>query len=289
MNAQEKVMWSQNKLNVSQSAFLFSIIAHVVILIVLLKPDAENSSDITSTMKVTFVSASVKTNNDTVRISSEPSPSTVNQLQTQNSKRLDASSTDSTNLANQVPDFFDLTQDTQMIEANNLYDPLLDAQNRAKKAIKDAKDVSNLYQANIKPMDTNFLEDNKSPISKSETESLGLYKVDVIDDPKDLELYSTLIEVSMTSPSKDDELQINQLTQQITKLLHENDLSLIKTKPTTIEFMIDPVNLIVLIKLSADSIKTHHNLKTLLENMSFDAIFINSNLNERPYSFTVEV
>ena len=282
-------MWSQNKLNVSQSAFLFSIIAHVAILIVLLKPDAENSSDITSTMKVTFVSASVKTNNDTVRISSEPSPSTVNQLQTQNSKRLDASSTDSTNLANQVPDFFDLTQDTQMIEANNLYDPLLDAQNRAKKAIKDAKDVSNLYQANIKPMDSNFLEDYQLPISKSETESLGLYKVDVIDDPKDLELYSTLIELSMTSPSKDDELQINQLTQQITKLLHENDLSLIKTKPTTIEFMIDPVNLIVLIKLSADSIKTHHNLKTLLENMSFDAIFINSNLNERPYSFTVEV
>ena len=284
-----KVMWSQKKLNVSQSAFLFSIIAHVAILIVLLKPDAENSSDITSTMKVTFVSASVKTNNDTVRISSEPSPSTVNQLQTQNSKRLDASSTDSTNLANQVPDFFDLSQDTQMIEANNLYDPLLDAQNRAKKAIKDAKDVSNLYQANIKPMDSNFLEDYQLPISKSETESLGLYKVDVIDDPKDLELYSTLIELSMTSPSKDDELQINQLTQQITKLLHENDLSLIKTKPTTIEFMIDPVNLIVLIKLSADSIKTHHNLKTLLENMSFDAIFINSNLNERPYSFTVEV
>ncbi|MDH0719718.1 hypothetical protein N5C98_11545 [Acinetobacter junii] len=240
-------------------------------------------------MKVTFVSASIKTNNDTVRISSEPSPSTVNQLQTQNSKRLDASSTDSTNLANQVPDFFDLTQDTQMIEANNLYDPLLDAQNRAKKAIKDAKDVSNLYQANIKPMDTNFLEDNQSPISESETASLGLYKVDVIDDPKDLELYSTLIELSTTSLSKDDELQINQLTQQITKLLHENDLSLIKTKPTTIEFMIDPVNLIVLIKLSADSIKTHHNLKTLLENMSFDAIFINSNLNERPYSFTVEV
>ena len=284
-----KVMWSQKKLNVSQSAFLFSIIAHVAILIALLKPDAENSSDITSTMKVTFVSASIKTNNDTVRISSEPSPSTVNQLQTQNSKRLDASSTDSTNLANQVPDFFDLTQDTQMIEANNLYDPLLDAQNRAKKAIKEAKDVSNLYQANIKPMDTNFLEDNQSPISKSETESLGLYKVDVIDDPKDLELYFTLIELSMTSPSKDDELQINQLTQQITKLLHENDLSLIKTKPTTIEFTIDPVNLIVLIKLSADSIKTHHNLKTLLENMSFDAIFINSNLNERPYSFTVEV
>lgn len=282
-------MWSQKKLNVSQSAFLFSIIAHVAILIALLKPDAENSSDITSTMKVTFVSASVKTNNDTVRISSEPSPSTVNQLQTQNSKRLDASSTDSTNLANQVPDFFDLSQDTQMIEANNLYDPLLDAQNRAKKAIKDAKDVSNLYQANIKPMDSNFLEDYQLPISKSETESLGLYKVDVIDDPKDLELYSTLIELSMTSPSKDDELQINQLTQQITKLLHENDLSLIKTKPTTIEFMIDPVNLIVLIKLSADSIKTHHNLKTLLENMSFDAIFIHSNLNERPYSFTVEV
>ena len=282
-------MLSQNKLNISQSAFLFSIIAHVAILIVLLKPDAENSSDITSTMKVTFVSASVKTNNDTVRIASKPSSSTVNQLQTQNSKSLDASSTDSTTLANQVPDFFDLTQDTQMIEANNLYDPLLDAQNRAKKAIKDAKDVSNLYQANIKPMDSNFLEDYQLPISKSETESLGLYKVDVIDDPKDLELYSTLIELSMTSPSKDDELQINQLTQQITKLLHENDLSLIKTKPTTIEFMIDPVNLIVLIKLSADSIKTHHNLKTLLENMSFDAIFINSNLNERPYSFTVEV
>jgi hypothetical protein len=61
-------------------------------------------------MKVTFVSASIKTNNDTVRISSEPSSSTVNQLQTQNSKILDASSRQH-HLANQVPDF-DLTQDT---------------------------------------------------------------------------------------------------------------------------------------------------------------------------------
>lgn len=105
MNAQEKSYVVSKKLNVSQSAFIFSIIAHVAILIVLLKPDAENSSDIRSTMKVTFVSASVKTNNDTVRIASKPSSSTVNQLQTQNSKKLDASSTDSTNLANQVPDF----------------------------------------------------------------------------------------------------------------------------------------------------------------------------------------
>lgn len=279
-------MLSQNKLNVSQSAFLFSIIAHVVILIVLLKPHAENSSDITSTMKVTFVSASVKTNNDTVRISSEPSSSTVKQRQTQSSKRLDTSATDSTTLANQVPDFFDLNQDTQMIEADRLYDPLLDAQNRAKKAIQEAKDVSNLYQANIKPMDTNFLEDNQLPISKSETESLGLYKVDVIDDPKDLELYATLIEVSTTTPSTDDELQINQLTEQITKLLHDNNVGVINQ---TIEFTIDPANRIILINLSSDALKMHHNLKSLLANISFDAILMDSNLNEEPYSFTIEI
>lgn len=286
MNAQEKVMWSQNKLNVSQSAFLFSIIAHVVILIVLLKPDAENSSDIRSTMKVTFVSASVKTNNDTVRISSEPSSSTVNQLQTQNSKRLDASSTDSTNLANQVPDFFDLTQDTQMIEANNLYDPLLDAQNRAKKAIKDAKDVSNLYQANIKPMETDFLEKNQLSSLKLENESFSLYKVEIIDNYKNLELYSSIIHVSKASRSSEEEIKINQLTEQITKLLHDNNVGVINQ---TIEFTIDPANRIILINLSSDALKMHHNLKSLLANISFDAILMDSNLNEEPYSFTIEI
>ncbi|MBO3658445.1 hypothetical protein SDC64_05485 [Acinetobacter haemolyticus] len=282
-------MWSQNKLNVSQSAFLFSIIAHVVILIVLLKPDAENSSDIRPTMKVTFVSASVKTNNDTVRISSEPSPSTVNQLQTQNSKRLDASSTDSTNLANQVPDFFDLTQDTQMIEANNLYDPLLDAQNRAKKAIKEAKEVSNLYQANIKPMDTDFLEGNQLYTLSSEPKSIGLYKIEVIDNQTDLEAYPTILQDSLAPLSTADQIKINAISEQIKRLLHENNLSLINTNSTVIEFTIDPINLVVLIKLSSDSIEMHYRLKTLLEITSFDEVIINSNLIDRPYAFTVEM
>ena len=279
-------MWSQKKLNVSQSAFLFSIIAHVAILIALLKPDSENSSDITSTMKVTFVSASIKTNNDTVRISSEPSSSTVNQLQTQNSKKLDASSTDSTNLANQVPDFFDLTQDTQMIEANNLYDPLLDAQNRAKKAIKDAKDVSNLYQANIKPMETDFLEKNQLSSLKLENESFSLYKVEIIDNYKNLELYSSIIHVSKAPRSSEEEIKINQLTEQITKLLHDNNVGVINQ---TIEFTIDPANRIILINLSSDALKMHHNLKSLLANISFDAIIMDSNLNEEPYTFTIEI
>jgi hypothetical protein len=32
-----------------------------------------------------------------------------------------------------------------------------------------------------------------------------------------------------------------------------------------------------------------HNLKSLLENMSFDAILMDSNLNEKAYSFVVNI
>ena len=155
----------------------------------------------------------------------------------------------------------------------------MDAQNRAKKAIKEAKDVSNLYQSNIKPMETDFLEKNQLSSLKLETDSFSFYKVEIIDTPKDFERYSAQIHVSKTTSSSEEEIKINQLSEQITELLHKNRLVLTNKNPETIEFIIDPVNRIILINLSSESLKMHHNLKSLLENMSFDAILIDSNLN----------
>lgn len=129
-------MWTPKKLNVSQSAFLFSIIVHIIIVTILLKFEAEKNIDNVSTMNVTFISASTLKSQTFSSSSSRNMPlkndtkPNENKVNTQNPK------SSNNPLGNQVPNFFDLTQDTQLLNSNNLYDPLLDAQNRAKKPSK---------------------------------------------------------------------------------------------------------------------------------------------------------
>ena len=287
-------MLSQNKLNVSQSAFLFSIIMHFFIVIVLLNFEVEKNNHVISNIKVTLISASSINNKDEVLISSRDYQSTIDQPQPQPQPQPQLISQTVFNSAaskhipveNEVPDFFDFTTNINSSKNKNTYDPLLDAQNRAKRAIKKAKDVSNLYQSNIKPMETDFLEKNQLSSLKLENESFSLYKVEIIDNYKNLELYSSIIHVSKAPRSSEEEIIINQLTEQITKLLHDNNVGVINQ---TIEFTIDPANRIILINLSSDALKMHHNLKSLLANISFDAILMDSNLNEEPYSFTIEI
>ena len=283
-------MLSQNKLNVSQSAFLFSIIMHFFIVIVLLNFEVEKNNHVISNIKVTLISASSINNKDEVLISSRDYQSTIDQPQPQpqliSQTVFNSAASKHIPVENEVPDFFDFTTNINSSKNKNTYDPLLDAQNRAKKAIKEAKDVSNLYQSNIKPMETDFLEKNQLSSLKLENESFSLYKVEIIDNYKNLELYSSIIHVSKASRSSEEEIKINQLTEQITKLLHDNNVGVINQ---TIEFTIDPANRIILINLSSDALKMHHNLKSLLANISFDAILMDSNLNEEPYSFTIEI
>lgn len=282
-------MWTPKKLNVSQSAFLFSIIVHIIIVTILLKFEAEKNIDNVSTMNVTFISASTLKAQTFSSSSSRNIPSkndtkpNDNKVNTQNPKS-------SNNLLdNQLPNFFDLTQDTQLLNSNNLYDPLLDAQNRAKKAIKEAKDVSNLYQANIKPMQTDFLENNQMSLPEPESDSFGLYKVEIIDNKQDLEHYSTLMKAVSATQTTDEEIRINQLAHQVTTLLNENNLTTTQINPTSIEFMVDPVNLIILIKLPYDPSQNTQKIKALLQNISFDSVFISSNLNEKSYSFRIQI
>jgi hypothetical protein len=277
------------KLNVSQSAFLFSIIVHIIIVTVLLKFEAEKNIDNVSTMNVTFISASTlkaqtfsssSSRNTPLKNDTKPNENKVN---TQNPKSSNIP------IEDQTPDFFDLTQDTQLLNSNNLYDPLLDAQNRAKKAIKEAKDVSNLYQANIKPMQTDFLENNQMSLPEPESDSFGLYKVEIIDNQQDLEHYSTLMKAVSATQTTDEEIRINQLAHQVTTLLNENNLTTTQINPTSIEFMVDPVNLIILIKLPYDPSQNNQKIKALLQNISFDSVFISSNLNEKSYSFSIQI
>ncbi|MCH7328162.1 hypothetical protein [Acinetobacter modestus] len=286
-------MLSQNKLNVSQSAFLFSIIMHVFIVIVLLNFAVEKNDHITSNIKITLISASSVNHKDAMFLSSKDSQTTatIDQPPPQpiSETIFNSAVPANTSTENQVPDFFSIDEHVNSSKIEHTYDPLLDAQNRAKKAIKEAKDVSNLYQSNIKPMETEFLEKNQLSSLKLETDSFSFYKVEIIDTPKDFERYSSLIHVSKATSSGEEEIKINQLNEQITELLHENRLALTNKKPENIEFIIDPVNRIILINLSSESLKMDHNLKTLLENMSFDAILMGSNLNEKAYSFVVNI
>ncbi|WAU72477.1 hypothetical protein [Acinetobacter sp. TR11] len=288
-------MLSQNKLNVSQSAFLFSIIMHVFIVIVILNFTVEKNDHITSNIKITLISASSINHKDAMFLSSKDSQTkaTIDQPQPQpqpiSETIFDSTAPANTPTENQVPEFFSIDEHVNSSKIEHTYDPLLNAQNRAKKAIKEAKDVSNLYQSNIKPMETDFLEKNQLSSLKLETDSFSFYKVKIIDTPKDFERYSSQIHVSKTTSSGEEEIKINQLNEQITELLHENRLALTDKKPENIEFIIDPVNRIILINLSSESLKMDHNLKTLLENMSFDAILMDSNLNEKAYSFVVNI
>jgi hypothetical protein len=255
---------------------------------VLLNFEVEKNNHVISNIKVTLISASSINNKDEVLISSRDYQSTIDQPQPQpiSETIFDSTAPANTSTENQVPEFFSIDEHVNSSKIENTYDPLLDAQNRAKKAIKEAKDVSNLYQSNIKPMETDFLEKNQLSSLKLENESFSLYKVEIIDNYKNLELYSSIIHVSKASRSSEEEIKINQLTEQITKLLHDNNVGVINQ---TIEFTIDPANRIILINLSSDALKMHHNLKSLLANISFDAILMDSNLNEEPYSFTIEI
>ena len=70
-------MLSQNKLNVSQSAFLFSIIMHVFIVIVLLNFAVEKNDHITSNIKITLISASSVNHKDAMFLSSKDSQTTA--------------------------------------------------------------------------------------------------------------------------------------------------------------------------------------------------------------------
>ncbi|MGA6136400.1 hypothetical protein ACPER7_08825 [Acinetobacter dispersus] len=281
-------MLSQNKLNISQSALLFSIIMHVFIVIVLLNFAVEKNDHITSNIKITLISASSVNNKDAMFLSSKDSQATatINQPQPISETILNSTAPANTSIKNQVSDVFSIDEHVNSSNSERAYDPLLDAQNRAKKAIKEAKDVSNLYQSNIKPMETDFLEKNQLSSLKLETDIFSFYKVEIIDTPKNFERYSSLIHVSKVTPSSEEE--INQLSEQITELLHENRLTLTNKNPENIEFIIDPVNRIILINLSQVSLIMHHNLKSILENMSFDAILIDRNFNEKPYSFIVK-
>lgn len=282
-------MWTPKKLNVSQSAFLFSIIVHIIIVTVLLKFKAEKDIDNISTMNVTFISASTLKAQTFSSSSSRNIPSKNDTKPNENKVNTENTMSSNNPLDNQVPNFFDLTQDTQLLNSNNLYDPLLDAQNRAKKAIKEAKDVSNLYQANIKPMQTDFLENNQMSLPEPESDSFGLYKVEIIDNKQDLEHYSTLMKAVSATQTTDEEIRINQLAHQVTTLLNENNLTTTQINPTSIEFMVDPVNLIILIKLPYDPSQNNQKIKALLQNISFDSVFISSNLNEKSYSFSIQI
>ena len=64
-------MLSQNKLNISQSAFLFSIIMHVFIVILLLNFAVEKNDHITSNINITLVSASSVNHKDAMFLSSK--------------------------------------------------------------------------------------------------------------------------------------------------------------------------------------------------------------------------
>ncbi|MFW1950376.1 hypothetical protein [Acinetobacter beijerinckii] len=282
-------MWTPKKMNVSQSAFLFSIIVHTIIVTLFLKFEAEKDIDNISTMNVTFISASTLKAQTFSSSSSRNIPSKNDTKPNEDKVNTENAISSNNPLDNQVPNFFDLTQDTQLLNSNNLYNPLLDAQNRAKKAIKEAKDVSNLYQANIKPMQTDFLENNQMSLPESESDSFGLYKVEIIDNQQDLEHYSTLMKAVSATQTTDEEIRIHQLAHQVTTLLNENNLTTTQINPTIIEFMVDPINLIILIKLPYDPSQNTQKIKALLQNISFDSVFISSNLNEKSYSFSIQI
>jgi capsid portal protein len=138
-------MLSQNKLNVSQSAFLFSIIMHVFIVIVLLNFAVEKNDHITSNIKITLISASSVNHKDAMFLSSKDSKQqqqSINlnlnlnqppQPQPISETIFNSTAPANTSTENQVPDFFSIDEHVNSSKIEHTYDPLLDAQNRAKK------------------------------------------------------------------------------------------------------------------------------------------------------------
>ncbi|MBH2002661.1 MAG: hypothetical protein I8H98_10430 [Moraxellaceae bacterium] len=277
-------MWIQKKTPIAHSALIFSFIFHILIFIFIFNFEIEHKHNSDYKMEVILVSTPTtltKPKNNMHSTKIEQSTIQTKSNETKNEERV---------MQDNVPDFFELEKSRSLSES--VYDPLLDAKNRAKKAIADAKLIANTHKKSIKKLDEKPIDQMEEQYTSDilTPDNLNhLYKIEIINNSEKLEIFSNIIEqASNYIPTPEEQNQINQFKEQ-TNIGLNNEVLLEKlNSKILLKFTIDPQNLIILIEIKPMSIEVERALNQLIKQLNFDLIFISSDLSYTPYSFSFE-
>lgn len=279
-------MWIQKQINISQRSFLFSILVHALLLSFILKSALYIKIDTPKEMKVVLIPLPQASQSHKENIVSGSRTNKINQT--------NAEPDDNTNdhTLNENPsDLMD--SDTKELTKQLDDDPLAEARYRAEKAVKDAKIIADEYRKNIRPIDEHSIAQLEGLLENEDpnTDQVNhLYKVEILTDKINDQKYEELInKAAIFEPNAEESKYLVELRNKLNLLIEEDVLKQATSGNASIKFTIDPENLIIVLEIFTTSSETKQHLQRKLGTLNYDTLFINSNLNDRPYSISFEL
>lgn len=279
-------MWIQKQINISQSSFLFSILVHALLLSFILKSALYIKIDTPKEMKVVLIPLP--------QVSQSHKENIVSANRTDKINQTNAEPKDNINdhTLNENPSDL-MHSDTKELTNQSNDDPLAEARYRAEKAVKDAKIIADEYRKNIRPIDEHSIAQLKGLLENEDpnTDQINhLYKVEILTDKINDQKYEELINKAATfEPNVEESKNLAELRNKLNLLIEQELLGQKTSENASIKFTIDPENLIVVLEIFTTSSETEQRLQRELGTLNYDVLFINSNLNERPYSISFEL
>ncbi len=117
-----------------------------------------------------------------------------------------------------------------------------------------------------------------------------LYKVEILTDKINDQKYEELInKAAIFEPNVEESKYLVELRNKLNLFIEEDVLKQATSGNASIKFTIDPENLIIVLEIFTTSNETKQRLRRKLGTLDYDTLFINSNLNDRPYSISFEL
>ncbi|MHA3981015.1 hypothetical protein [Acinetobacter venetianus] len=279
-------MWIQKQINISQRSLLFSILVHALLLSFIIKSEIYIKIDTPKEMKVVLIPSPQASQSHKENIVSASRTDKINQTNAEpddntNDHTLNENTSDS------------MHSDTKELTNQSDDDPLAEARYRAEKAVKDAKIIADEYRKNIRPIDEHSIAQLEGLLENEDpnTDQINhLYKVEILTDKINDQKYEELInKAAIFEPNVEESKNLVELRNKLNLLIEQELLGQKNSENAFIKFTIDPENLIIVLEVSTTSSETEQHLQRELGTLNYDVLFINSNLNERPYSISFEL
>lgn len=281
-------MWIQRENTIASGALMFSLIFHLAIFISLFISNEELSSKPHPASKMQIIL--VPTSTETTKTTTNTLPINATQTLISPATQQSHETTNQNSVPKNYPDIIEEASHSVLTE--KFYDPLIDAKNRAKQAVAEAKNIADLHKKSIKELDSTLIEQIENQDTDDNHTTLhenNLYKLEIISSSEKKGKHSIAIDQeSLYISEMDNKNKFDKLKEQVKTLLDTHILPNVENSDTILTFTVDPQNLIILIEIFSSSVEIERNLNPLIKQLNFDSIFINSTLNDMPYSFSVK-
>lgn len=279
-------MWIQKQINISQRSLLFSILVHALLLSFIIKSEIYIKIDTPKEMKVVLIPSPQASQSHKENIVSANRTDKINQTNAEPKDNIND------HTLNENPSNL-MHSDTKELTNQSNDDPLAEARYRAEKAVKDAKIIADEYRKNIRPIDEHSIAQLEGLLENEDpnTDQINhLYKVEILTDKINDQKYEELInKAAIFEPNVEESKNLVELRNKLNLLIEQELLGQKTSENAFIKFTIDPENLIIVLEVSTTSSETEQHLQRELGTLNYDVLFINSNLNERPYSISFEL